>query len=125
MCQYGLTLAGSSLYIIIYSSATIWIAIESRFILHRQLAVLEWLGCAIVVCGLAITGCNLASTSDSQKSDAEIAFGAGMILVGSVSHAFTWVFVEVILKENDPVLPEALSAIMGFAGVATFGMWQV
>ncbi|KAL1504715.1 hypothetical protein AB1Y20_008494 [Prymnesium parvum] len=27
--------------------------------------------------------------------------------------------------ESDPVLPEALSAVMGFAGVGTFGMWQI
>lgn len=29
LCQYGLTVAGSSLYIVIYSSCTIWIALEA------------------------------------------------------------------------------------------------
>ena len=30
-----------------------------------------------------------------------------------------------LLKEDDPVLPEAVSALMGFAGVAVFGGWQL
>ena len=35
LCQYGLAVAGSSLYIVIYSSCTMWIAIESRGMPHR------------------------------------------------------------------------------------------
>ena len=62
LCQFGLTVAGSSLYIIIYSSATIWIAIESRVLMHRRLSALQWLGCAVVVGGLAITGGDLAAS---------------------------------------------------------------
>ena len=124
LCQYGLTVAGSSLYIIIYSSCTIWIAIESRILVRRKLAVAQWVGCAVVVGGLAVTGGDLA-TSLADKSDADVALGASMILVGSVSHALTWVLVELLLKEEDPVLPETVSTIMGFAGVGTFGLWQV
>ena len=110
LCQYGLTLAGSSLYIVIYSSCTIWIALEARLLLNRRLAVAQWAGCTIVVAGLAITGGNIASTL-GDKSGAEIALGACMILCGSVSHALTWVLVEQVLTEPDPVLPEAVSAI--------------
>ena len=124
LCQYGLAIAGSSLYIVIYSSCTIWIAFESRLIIGRKLAASQWAGCAAVVAGLAITGGNLASSLD-DKSNAEIAVGASMILLGSVSHALTWVLVELMLHEHDPVLPEAVSAVMGGAGVAVFGAWQI
>ena len=125
LCQYGLSVAGSSLYIIVYSSCTMWIAVLSRCILKRKLLSAQWAGCGIVVGGLAITGGNLAATL-GEKSDTEIALGAAMILFGSVSHAYTWVLVEVLLNEDsDPILPEAVSAIMGFAGVAVFATWQL
>ena len=125
LCQYGLAVAGSSLYIVIYSSCTMWIAVESRILIKRKLAAAQWLGCAIVVAGLAITGGNVASTF-GDKSGADIALGASFILFGSVSHALTWVLVEMMLKgEVDPVLPEAISAIMGGAGVCVFGLWQL
>ena len=113
---------------------TMWIAVESRILIKRKLAAAQWLGCAIVVAGLAITGGNVASTF-GDKSGADIALGASFILFGSVSHALTWVLVEMMLKgEVDPVLPEAISAIMGGAGVrmrlakgggCVFGLWQL
>ena len=124
LCQYGLAVAGSSLYSIIYSSTTIWIAIESRFIIRRRLAAAQWAGCAVVVVGLAVAGGDLGTTL-TDFGNVEIAMGALMILVGSVSHALTWVLVEMLLHEEDPVLPEAVSALMGFAGVTVFGLWQL
>lgn len=122
LCQYGLTLAGSSLYCIIYSSSTIWIAIQSRFLIGRRLAWGQWTGCAVVVGGLAVSG---GSITLDDKSNTDVAVGAAMVLVGAASHALTWVLVEMLLREPDPVLPEAVSAIMGAAGVATFGTWQL
>ena len=122
LCQYGLTLAGSSLYCIIYSSCTIWIAIQSRFLIGRRMAQAQWLGCAVVVGGLAVSG---GALSLGDASQADVAVGACMVLLGSVSHALTWVLVEMLLHEPDPVLPEAVSAIMGAAGVGTFGLWQL
>ena len=124
LCQYGLSVAGSSLYIIMYSSSVVWIAILSRLVLGRKLAPTQWLGCCVVVGGLAITGGNLA-VSLSGTSHLDIAVGGLMILLGSASHAFTWVLCEQVLKQPNPVLPEALSAFMGFAGVATFSSWQL
>jgi len=124
LCQYGLAVAGSSLYIVIYSSTTIWIALLSRIVIRRKLSSGQWIGCCIVVAGLAITGGNLASQL-SDRSNAEIALGAGMILFGSVSHAYTWVLVELLLGESDPVPPEAVSTVMGVAGVGTFCAWQL
>lgn len=123
LCQYGLTVAGSSLYIIIYSSSTMWIAVESRVLLRKRLATAQWLGCAIVVLGLALTGGDLLTSE--RRSDAEVVLGAIMILVGAASHALTWVLVESVLKEADPIQPEAISAVMGFVGVGVFGSWQV
>lgn len=124
LCQYGLAVAGSSLYIVIYSSCTMWIAIESRIIIGRRLATFQWLGCAIVVLGLGVTGGDMASSL--ARGGLEVALGASMILVGSISHALTWVLVELLLKHaDDPMRPEAVSTVMGFAGVATFGLWQL
>ena len=124
LCQYGLAVAGSSLYIIIYSSCTIWIALLSRIVIRRRLSAGQWTGCCVVVCGLAVTGGNLAS-SLSDKSDGEIALGATMILVGSISHAYTWVLVELLLKDPHPIQPEAVSTVMGLAGALTFSLWQL
>ena len=95
LCQYGLAVAGSSLYIVIYSSCTMWIAIESRVIIGRRLASFQWIGCAIVVLGLAVTGGDMASSL--ARGGLEVALGASMILVGSISHALTWVLVELTL----------------------------
>ena len=125
LCQYGLTLAGSSLYSIVYSSATIWIAIESRLLLQRALSAGQWVGCLVVVGGLSIAGGNIGSALAADNADPYIAVGTLMILIGSMSHALTWVLVEITLHESDPVLPEALSVVMGCSGVGVFGLWQL
>ena len=66
-----------------------WIAIESRILIGRRLASCQWLGCAIVVLGLAVTGGDVASSL--ERGGLEVALGASMILLGSISHALTWV----------------------------------
>ena len=98
----------------------VWIAILSRAILGRKLVAAQWVGCCTVVGGLTITGGNLAISTD-----ASITLGGLLILCGSVSHASTWVICELELRQPDPVLPEALSAVMGIVGVLTFSLWQL
>ena len=92
-------------------------------VVRRKLSSGQWIGCCIVVASPTVGG-NLASQL-SDRSNAEIALGAGMILFGSVSHAYTWVLVELLLGESDPVPPEAVSTVMGVAGVGTFCAWQL
>ena len=76
LCQYGLAVAGSSLYIVIYSSCTMWIAIESRILIGHRLASCQWLGCAIVVLGLAFNSFCSPPTFGSPRTFGSPTFGS-------------------------------------------------
>jgi drug/metabolite transporter (DMT)-like permease len=100
LCMIGLVYAGSSIYIIIYSSTTIWAALWSYFLLQKQLLGKQWIGILIVVFGLSITAYDdNTSSTVSKKSDDEM-IGILLILFGSFTHALTWVLIEKWTKQR-------------------------
>ena len=52
----GVTLAGPTIFALIYSSVTIWCALLSSLLLKREMSKLQWVAVAIVFIGLGITG---------------------------------------------------------------------
>ena len=51
----GSTLAGPTLFAIVYSSLTVWTAVWARIVLDRRLSLLQWMAVAWVFVGLTVT----------------------------------------------------------------------
>ena len=109
----GLILAGSSTYILIYSSVTVWVAVFSRICLFRRQTRLQWLGCAVVSVGVSLTGLN----AGQQGSD--VACGAALVAFGSIGHSLAYVLMEWnCVAAPDPISPSKLASMMGAGGAA-------
>ena len=96
LCLIGLVYAGSSIYIIVYSSTTIWAAVWSYFLLQKYLNIRQWLSVVVVVAGLGITALDTKSSGNGSGSGGvgDAVVGIVMILLGSFTHALTWVLIE-------------------------------
>ena len=96
LCLIGLVYAGSSIYIIVYSSTTIWAAVWSYFLLQKYLNIRQWLSVVVVVAGLGITALDTKSSGNGNGSGGvgDAVVGIVMILLGSFTHALTWVLIE-------------------------------
>jgi drug/metabolite transporter (DMT)-like permease len=146
LCLIGLVYAGPSIYIIVYSSTTIWAAVWSYLLLNKALMWRQWVGIVTVVMGLSITAYDsktTTATSSSGKADALI--GIVLILLGSFTHALTWVLIEkwtklkqqpephTALSSSDSkgahrggvAAPELVCSLMGVFGCVVYSAWQV
>jgi len=63
----GASMAGPTVFAIVYSSVTIWTAVFSRIFLHRLLTIWQWLAVVLVFGGLTITA------SDSSRLGPDVA----------------------------------------------------
>ena len=114
----GTTLAGPTIFAIIYSSVTIWTALFSFLFLKRPLYNEQWWGVFLVFGGLCITGL------DSITLGPAVVKGSLMVLTGSIMHSLTYVMSEAIMVYED-VTTEANSAIQGIVGCSIFTLWQI
>jgi drug/metabolite transporter (DMT)-like permease len=120
----GATLAGPTIFAIIYSSVTVWTAIYSRIIFRRKLRMPQWIGIFIVFGGLAITAKNSVSVGP------DIFHGAVLVIIGSSLHAMTYVLSEAIMGSHSTSSCEKISvemncAIQGVIASAVFLLWQI
>ncbi len=91
----GASMAGPTLFAIIYSSVTVWAAVYSRIMLGRKMSFLQWLGVFIVFGGLTITATN------SETVGEDVFRGAMLVLAGSSLHAMTYVLSEAVMGGHD------------------------
>ena len=120
----GATLAGPTIFAIIYSSVTVWTAIYSRIMLQRKLRLTQWVGIFIVFGGLSIT----ARSSVSVGPD--VFHGAVLVILGSSLHAMTYVLSEVIMGSQSTSSSEKISvemncAIQGVIASTVYILWQI
>ena len=94
----GLTLAGSGIFGIIYSSVSCWAALFSYCILGRRLVPLQLLGMAIVVAGLVVSSLENDFDSDDGR---RVAFGSVAIAVGTVAYGMEYALCERLLSHGD------------------------
>lgn len=113
----GSTLAGPTIFSIIYSSVTVWTAIFSFVLLQRRLSSFQWLGVVVVCAGLCITGLQSVSLGT------DVIHGSLLIFLGSCMHALTYVMSEGIMHNNQ-VSVQANCAIQGIVCCASVGAWQ-
>ena len=88
----GASMAGATIFAVIYSSVTVWTAVFSRLFLGRRLNHRQWIAVFVVFGGLCITAVDSAKLGDS------ITQGTVLILIGSCMHGATYVMSEAIMK---------------------------
>jgi len=100
LCMIGLVYAGSSIYIVIYSSTTVFAAMWSKLILLKTLNNQQWIGICIMVFGLGITALEDLEGGSSIFTPANITIhhddliGICCVLIGASIHALTWILIE-------------------------------
>ena len=115
----GISLAGPTLFSIIYSSVTIWCGIFSFLLLKRQMSTSQWIGISIVFVGLCITA------TDSLQFGSSVVLGVTLVMVGSMMHAMTYVLCEAIMTIDDEKLTVyETCGIQATTAFTIFVIWQ-
>ncbi|KAL7547155.1 hypothetical protein ACHAWF_010472 [Thalassiosira exigua] len=116
----GATMAGPTIFAIVYSSVTIWCALLSRVLLKRKMSPLQWLSVVIVFLGLGITGLS------SLDLGPEVLVGTALVAVGSALHALMYVLSEMVMNNPKEVI-SAKKYCAVYGTVACFGnlLWQI
>eukprot|EP00667_Euglena_gracilis_P009118 EG_transcript_9250 len=119
MVMYGQLKVGGGLYVVLYSSCTVWTAVLCRCLLGKILRKRQWMGVAEVTGGLILSKLNLllVSTEVSHVFVVDQLTGGAILLVGAVLHSLTAVATEWLLAVKpgeEPVSPMYLAGWMGF-----------
>lgn len=117
----GASMAGSTIFAVIYSSITIWTALWSRMLLGRLLTPQQWIAIVIVMGGLALTAL------ESSELGPHVKHGAVMVFFGSSMHGGSYVFSEAIMN---PEFEHKLSvrqnaAVQASVATLVLGFWQI
>jgi len=116
----GSSMAGPTIFALIYSSVAVWTAVFSRILLKRRLSPWQWMGVVIVFSGLAMTGL------DSVSMGRQVWSGSCLIVVGSMMNALTYVLSERIMTKGSETLSVQVNcAIQGSVGCIVMLIWQV
>ena len=116
----GASLAGPTIFAIVYSSVTIWTALFSQAFLGRTMDRFQWLGVVAVFGGLTLTA------SNSTQLGPSVWHGLLLVLAGSSMHALTYVMSEGIMtKVNEPLSVSQNCAVQGIVACLAFFFWQV
>ena len=116
----GASLAGPSIFAIVYSSVTVWTALFSRIFLNRSMTIWQWSGVFTVFGGLVITGL------DSHKLGPDVIRGLFLVLFGSIMHALTYVMSEGVMTVGNETLSVLQNcAVQGIVATIAFFVWQM
>lgn len=116
----GASLAGPTIFAIVYSSVAIWAALFSKIMLGRAMNFLQWVGVLLVLGGLALAG------TESISLGTSVTKGTILVVVGSALHALTYVLSEHIMtKGRDCLTAIQTSAIQSYVALVCLTAWQV
>lgn len=116
----GASLAGPTIFAIVYSSVTIWTAVFSQILLRRKISAWQWASVVLVFLGLTL------AATDSAKLGGDVFHGLLLVLVGSMTHGLTYVMLEgVMTVGNDTLSVGQNCAIQGLVASFCFGLWQI
>jgi drug/metabolite transporter (DMT)-like permease len=126
LVMYGQLKVGGGLYVVLYSSCTVWTAILSRILLHKQLTFQQWLAVLEVTAGLILSNLNVmlstSSAGPGATSMVEILTGSLVLLLGSIFHSLTFVATEWLLAGQQDGVEIAPMALAGFMGSISSGV---
>lgn len=115
----GATMAGPTIFAIIYSSVTVWAALYSRLLLSRKMNYTQWGAVFVVFLGLLITAFNSVALGPG------VFRGSCLVVFGSSLHAMTYVLSEAIMTRGDKLDIAVNCAIQGLVACTAFLMWQI
>jgi drug/metabolite transporter (DMT)-like permease len=116
----GASLAGPTIFAIVYSSVTIWAALFSQAFLSRRMDRYQWMAVTLVFGGLALTA------TDSGELGPSVIHGLIMVFLGSSMHGLFYVMSEAIMTTGDERLSvEQNCAIQGLTATTVFLIWQL
>mmetsp|Transcript_21756 Transcript_21756/g.47283 ORF Transcript_21756/g.47283 Transcript_21756/m.47283 type:complete len:360 (-) Transcript_21756:240-1319(-) len=116
----GATMAGPTIFAIVYSSVTIWCALLSRVFLQRKMSNMQWLSVAIVFVGLGVTG------FASLDLGPEVTRGTFLVALGSALHACMYVLSEAVMNDGKEVVSaKKYCAVYGTIACSIFFLWQL
>jgi drug/metabolite transporter (DMT)-like permease len=116
----GASLAGPTIFAIVYSSVTVWTALFSRIFLGRSMSALQWVGILTVFGGLTLTA------ADSLQLGEKVVHGLFLVMFGSAMHALTYVMSEGVMTVGDEKLSTLQNcAVQGSVACVTFFLWQI
>ena len=116
----GATLAGPTIFAIVYSSVTVWCALFARFVLGRRMSTLQWTAVLVVFVGLGVTG--LASVDLGP----DVVEGTFLVGVGSAMHAMMYVLSESLMNHGEESVSCAkFCGVYGAVACPAYLAWQV
>ena len=114
------TVAGPTIFSIVYSSVTIYTALYSRILLNRAMSTSQWMAVLSVFLGLVLTA------TDSLTMGNSVIKGLILVIFGSAMHAFTYVASEFVMRRSKTVLTvEQNCAVQATVGAIVFLIWQL
>eukprot|EP00669_Euglena_mutabilis_P003327 TRINITY_DN14275_c0_g1_i1.p1 TRINITY_DN14275_c0_g1~~TRINITY_DN14275_c0_g1_i1.p1 ORF type:complete len:364 (-),score=87.76 TRINITY_DN14275_c0_g1_i1:193-1284(-) len=122
LVMYGQLKVGGGLYVVLYSSCTVWTAVLSRLLLGKVLHRQQWIGVAEVTGGLILSKVSLLAPSDVGRVFAADVFAGGLVLLGgAVLHSLTAVAMERLLvgrPGEQRIAPMAFAGWLGLVSTA-------
>eukprot|EP00668_Euglena_longa_P016651 GGOE01020939.1.p1 GENE.GGOE01020939.1~~GGOE01020939.1.p1 ORF type:complete len:371 (-),score=83.17 GGOE01020939.1:479-1591(-) len=131
MVMFGQLKVGGGLYVVLYSSCTVWTAVLCRCLLGKVLRKRQWMGVAEVTGGLILSKLNLLLVSSPGEHSVFMVdqFTGGIILLlGAVLHSLAAVATEWLLAlkpGEEPVSPMFLAGWMGFVSTALLAAYNL
>lgn len=117
----GASLAGPTIFAIVYASVTVWTAVFSQLFLGRSMNPWQWTGCFTVFGGLVLT-----ATDADSLGDYDVLHGLLLVLCGSALHALTYIMSEGIMTiTHEQLSVRQNCAVQGIVAALTFGLWQI
>jgi hypothetical protein len=98
LLQSALILVGGGVFVVFYSSCTLWTAVLSYCVSGKELSRTEWGGILMLTAGLMLSAISNHQTGGEEASNA--AFGAAIMLVGTLCHSLAFVVDEAIIEEG-------------------------
>jgi drug/metabolite transporter (DMT)-like permease len=115
----GASLAGPTIFAIVYSSVTIWAALYSQLFLGRIMDSWQWIGVIGVFGGLVSTA------ADSLTLGSGVLHGLVLVTIGSSMHGLFYVMSEAVMTLGTEQLSvQQNCAVQGLTASFSFLLWQ-
>lgn len=98
----GLSIAGSGLYQVVFSGATVFTALLTTFFLRKRLTMGQWASVACITLGLMITAEQVTHTASDSAAAASLISGLTFVLVSCLFYSTNYVICEHFLERPPP-----------------------
>lgn len=107
----GLSIAGSGLYQVVFSGATVFTALLTTFFLRKRLTFLQWLFVAVITAGLMITA-EQVTHSTTEAGAASLVSGVSFVLVSCLFYSTNYVIAEHFLDHTSADVSDEETSVL-------------